>query len=97
FTLMKSVSMPELKNFISIFGKDQGDNADETGLQGKRLLSMKLARWSKLKEKLEQEKDESDARIDRKKYALTVYGRGIFFIRKYMESLAVGKPLNTSR
>jgi HD-GYP domain-containing protein (c-di-GMP phosphodiesterase class II) len=58
---------------------------------------MKLAKWSKLKDKLEKEKDESDLRLDRKKYALTCYGRAIFFIKKYMESLRVGKPLNTSK
>lgn len=97
FTLMKPVTVPELKNFISIFAKEQNDQVDEEGMKGKRLLSMKLAKWSKLKEKLEQEKDETEARLDRKKYAMTVYGRGVFFIRKYMESVKSGKPLNTSR
>src|SRR5688500_8001601 len=58
---------------------------------------MKLAKYSKLKEKIESEKDESEARIDRKKYALTVYGRAIFFIKKYLESLKTDKPLNTSK
>jgi HD-GYP domain-containing protein (c-di-GMP phosphodiesterase class II) len=97
FTLLKSVTVPELKNFVAIFSADQTENADEQGIKGKRLLTMKLAKWSKLKEKLEKEKDESEMRIDRKKYALTVYGRGIFFIRKYMESLRKGQPLNTAR
>jgi HD-GYP domain-containing protein (c-di-GMP phosphodiesterase class II) len=97
FTLMKPITVPELKNFIAIFAKEQSESADEEGLKGKRLLSMKLARWSKLKENLGREKDESEARLDRKKYAMTVYGRGIFFIRKYMESLKVGQPVNTSR
>jgi HD-GYP domain-containing protein (c-di-GMP phosphodiesterase class II) len=97
FTMFRSVALPELKNFIWIFSKEQPDNADEDGLQGKKLVSMKLARWSKLKDKLENEKDETEAKLDRKKYALTCYGRAIFFIRKYMQSLQTGTPLNTSK
>jgi HD-GYP domain-containing protein (c-di-GMP phosphodiesterase class II) len=58
---------------------------------------MKLAKWSKLKDKLENEKDESEAKLDRKKYALTCYGRAIFFTKKYMESLRSDKPINTSK
>lgn len=97
FNLMRSVSSAELKNFIWIFSKEQSADADEDGLEGKKLMSMKLAKWSKLKDKLENEKDETDAKLDRKKYALTCYGRAIFFIRKYMLSLREGKPLNTSK
>jgi HD-GYP domain-containing protein (c-di-GMP phosphodiesterase class II) len=97
FTMFRSVTIPELKNFIWIFSKEQSADADEDGLQGKKLISMKLAKWSKLRDKLDNEKDESDAKLDRKKYALTCYGRAIFFIRKYMDSLRAGKPLNTSK
>lgn len=96
-TMMRSVSVPELKNFIWIFSKEQSDNADEDGVSGKKLVSMKLAKWSKLKDKLENEKDESEAKLDRKKYALTCYGRAVFFVRKYFESLKKEKPLNTSK
>jgi HD-GYP domain-containing protein (c-di-GMP phosphodiesterase class II) len=96
-TLMRSVTVAELKNFIWIFSKEQRDDANEDGVPGRKLMSMKLAKWSKLKDKLENEKDESEAKLDRKKYALTCYGRAIFFIRKYMESLRKGAPLNTSK
>jgi HD-GYP domain-containing protein (c-di-GMP phosphodiesterase class II) len=97
FSLYRSVGLPELKNLIWIFSKEQPDLAEEDGLQGKKLVSLKLAKWSKLKDKLESEKDETEAKLDRKKYALTCYGRAIFFIRKYMLSLKAGKPLNTSK
>lgn len=97
FTMFRSVSVAELKNFIWIFSKEQPDEADEEGVKGRKLISMKLAKWSKLRDKLENEKDESEAKLDRKKYALTCYGRAIFFIRKYMESLRLGKPLNTTK
>jgi len=97
FNLLRSISIPELKNFVWIFSKEQPEQAGEEGVTGKKLMSMKLAKWSLLKDKLENEKDESEARLDRKKYALTCYGRAIFFIRKYMESLRLGTPLNTSK
>ena len=97
FTLLRSVTAAELKNFIWIFSKEQTEKSEEDGVAGKKLISLKLEKWSKLKDKLENEKDESDARLDRKKYALTCYGRAIFFIRKYMESLRKGRPLNTSK
>jgi HD-GYP domain-containing protein (c-di-GMP phosphodiesterase class II) len=96
-TMMRSVSVPELKNFIWIFSKEQPDNADEDGINGKKLVSMKLAKWSKLKDKLENEKDESEAKLDRKKYALTCYGRAVLFVRKYFESLRKEKPIATSK
>jgi HD-GYP domain-containing protein (c-di-GMP phosphodiesterase class II) len=96
-TMMRSVSVPELKNFIWIFSKEQNDQADEDGVSGKKLVSMKLAKWSKLKDKLENEKDESEAKLDRKKYALTCYGRAVLFVREYFKSLRAEKPINTSK
>ncbi len=96
-TLLRSVTIPELKNFIWIFAKEQSGNADEDGMAGKKLVSMRLAKWSKIKEKLANDKTEADAKIDRKKYAMTCYGRGVFFVKKYMESLRAGKPINTSK
>lgn len=96
-TMMRSVTIPELKNFVWIFSKEQSDAADEDGVAGKKLVSMKLAKWSKLKDKLDNEKDESEAKLDRKKYALTCYGRAVFFVRKYFESLKKGKPIATSK
>ncbi|MFY0575828.1 HD-GYP domain-containing protein [Cystobacter fuscus] len=35
--------------------------------------------------------------MDRKKYAMTVYARAVFFLTRYLESVQTGKPLNTSR
>jgi HD-GYP domain-containing protein (c-di-GMP phosphodiesterase class II) len=96
-TLLRSISVPELKNFIWIFSKEQTDSADEDGVAGKKLVAMKLAKWSKLKDKLQNEKDDSESKIDRKKYALTCYGRAVFFVRRYLETMRAGKPGNTSK
>lgn len=97
FSLFRSVAVPELKNFIWIFSKEQPADAEEDGIEGRRLISMTLAKWSKLKDKLENEKDESEAKLDRKKYALTCYGRAVLFVRKYLESLRNEKPLASAK
>jgi len=98
-TLTKPVTMPELKNFIWIFSKEQTEAAEEDGLAGRKLLNIKVARFSKLKEKLNKDDLENpdEQKVDRKKYALTVYARAVFFIKKYLESVREGKPLNTSK
>lgn len=96
-SLNKPVTVPELRNFIWIFSKEQADKAGEDGVGGKKLVSMKLAKWSKLKEKLANENDSSEAKIDRKKYALTCYGRAVFFLKKYFEAIEFNKPTNTTK
>jgi len=95
FELAKPVQVPELKNFIWIFAKENADPIDEDGLGDRKLLAIRIARWSKLKEKLEKEKLEDDQKVDRKKYAITVYARAVFFIGKYLESVRRGQPLGT--
>ena len=98
FTLTKPVTIPELKNFIWIFSKEQTQAAEEDGLAGRKLLNMKVAKFSKLKEKLEKEPEKADdEKVDRKKYAMTVYARSIVFITKYLESVKAGKPMAASK
>ena len=92
FELGKAVQISELKNFIWIFAKDTAEPIDEAGLGDRKLVSIRIARWSKLREKLEKEKLDEDEKVDRKKYALTVYARCVFFIGKYMESVRRGQP-----
>jgi HD-GYP domain-containing protein (c-di-GMP phosphodiesterase class II) len=98
-TLLKQIGVPELKNFVWIFANEQSDvELGEDGLQGRKLLNMKVAKYSRLREKLDREKDDDDAKIDRKKYALTVYGRAVFFVQKYMDALRKGEePVNSSK
>jgi len=98
-SLNKPVTVPDLKNFIWIFSKDQASAAEEEGLAGRKLLNMKVTRFSKLKEKLNRDElaNPDDQKVDRKKYAMTVYSRAVFFLTKYLESVQVGKPLNTAK
>ncbi|MBJ6762923.1 hypothetical protein JGU66_19335 [Myxococcaceae bacterium JPH2] len=97
-TLTKPVTVPELKNFVWIFSKEQQSSAEEDGLAGRKLLNMRVAKFSKLKEKLNKDMDNpGDQKVDRKKYAMTVYARAVFFIQKYLESVRAGKPIGSSR
>jgi HD-GYP domain-containing protein (c-di-GMP phosphodiesterase class II) len=101
FTLAKPVSLPELKNFIWIFSKEQAAKVGEEGLANRKLLNMKVARFSKLREKLSKEADKlenpGDYKVDRKKYAMTVYARAVFFLNKYLDSVRAGKPMSSSK
>ncbi|HZI12482.1 MAG TPA: HD domain-containing phosphohydrolase [Myxococcus sp.] len=98
FTLTKPVTVPELKNFVWIFAKEQSTAAEEDGLAGRKLLNMRVAKFSKIKEKLNKDMDNpGDMKVDRKKYAMTIYARAVFFISKYLESVRAGKPINASK
>jgi HD-GYP domain-containing protein (c-di-GMP phosphodiesterase class II) len=98
-SLNKPVTVPDLKNFIWIFSKDQSASAEEEGLAGRKLLNMKVTRFSKLREKLNRDElaNPDDQKVDRKKYAMTVYSRAVFFLTKYLESVQAGKPMNTAK
>jgi len=98
FMLTKPVTTTDLKNFIWIFAKEQSTPAEEDGLAGRKLLNMRVAKFSKLKEKLDKDMDTpGDLKVDRKKYAMTIYARAVFFLTKYLESVRAGKPLNASK
>ena len=97
FTLSKTVQAGELKNFVWIFAKDTAETPGDDGLPGRKLLAIKIARWSKLREKLEKEKLDDEEKVDRKKYAITLYGRAVFFISKYLDSVRAGTPMVAAR
>ena len=98
-SLNKPVTVPDLKNFIWIFSKDQANSSEEDGLAGRKLLNMKVAKFSRLKEKLNRDdlQNPDDQKVDRKKYAMTVYARAVFFLSRYLESVQAGKPLSTAK
>jgi len=98
FSLQRSTTIAELRNFLAVFAREQAkDEVAEDGLEGRKLAAMKLRRWSKLKEKLDSAKLDANDKVDRKKYALTLYARGVFFMNEYMEKLRTGKPFPPSR
>jgi HD-GYP domain-containing protein (c-di-GMP phosphodiesterase class II) len=99
FSLSKPIQPSELRNFIWIFSKEQTGQADEDGAGARKLVSMKVNKWSRLKEKLKTDAltNPDDQKVDRKKYAMTVYARAIIFLTKYMDSIRAGKPVGTQK
>jgi HD-GYP domain-containing protein (c-di-GMP phosphodiesterase class II) len=97
FTLTRAVSGEELRNFIAIFARENKEEAGEEGLRNRKLIALKLAKWSKMQEKVKDIGDDDDQKIDRKKYALTVYGRLIFYVRKFIEYRTAGKPFTSQK
>jgi HD-GYP domain-containing protein (c-di-GMP phosphodiesterase class II) len=96
FTLTRHVSMDDLKQFIRIFAQpDSGGGMDKFD-SGPGLLSMTVTRWTKLQERLAADQSQVDLKVDRKRYALTLYGRAVFFLRRYLDSVREGRPISSS-
>ncbi len=96
-TLEGPVQLSELRNFIWIFSKEQVAHIEEDGAPGRKLVAMKLARFSKLKERLNEQERGTEEKVDRKKYAMTVYARAVFFLRRYLKSVRENAPIPTTR
>ena len=89
FVLNKPISIPELRDFIYIFTKENEEEVSERGVSARKLQALKLRKYEKVQEILK-DHDESadmDQQVDRKRYALTVYARTIYFMRKYLTGL----------
>jgi HD-GYP domain-containing protein (c-di-GMP phosphodiesterase class II) len=99
FSLAKPTGVKELQNFVWIFSREPQGSVEEDGLGRRKLLNMKVAKWSRLKEKLSGNDLDSpdEQKVDRKKYAMTVYSRAAFFLSRYMDSVRAGKPIGTAR
>ena len=87
FVLSKPASIDELRNFIWIFSEDHAEVAED-GLVGKKLVNIKVSKWKEIKEKIE---DDAEEKVDRKKYAVTVYARAIVFMTEYIRRLRDGE------
>ena len=96
FSTRRPVTTQEIRDFLHLFsGSYSGNVAPEEGAEGHELPSIRLARFAHVKEildKLQQEVD-LNKQIDRKKYAMTVYARAIFFMRKFFDSLTDGQAM----
>lgn len=98
FNVTRPVQVQELKDFIWIFSPQNDKAADEQGAEGRRLTNIKVGKFQKIVEQLEKEEDaaiEAERKVDRKKYAMTVYARGIYYMRRFIERLQAGGQLPT--
>ena len=94
FLLDQSVSVTELRNFIFIFSKENLEHAGEHGVSAKKLMALKLRRFQKIKEILEnQDEEDVHKRLDRKRYALLAYARTVLFMHKFMQGQRGLRPV----
>jgi HD-GYP domain-containing protein (c-di-GMP phosphodiesterase class II) len=96
FNISRPVLLQELKDFIWIFSPQNDKDAEEDGVVGKKLLNVAIAKFAKIQEQLDKQEDadiEAERKVDRKKYATTVYGRAIYYMRKFIERLQRGGQL----
>ncbi|MBN2359319.1 MAG: hypothetical protein JXR83_07685 [Deltaproteobacteria bacterium] len=87
FAVQRNVTVPELRDFISIFSAENRDEIEEDRVGNKRFANMKLGKFVRIKETLAkmEEDDINEARnVDRKKYAMLVYGRSVYFMRMFL-------------
>jgi hypothetical protein len=96
FSVTRPVQVQELKDFIWIFSPQNDKDVDEDGAAGRKLLNIKVGRFQKIQEQLDKEEDaaiEAERKVDRKKYAMTVYARAIYYMRRFIERLQSGGQL----
>ena len=95
FSVTRPVQVQELKDFIWIFSPQNDKNVDEDGA-GRKLLNIKVGKFQKIQEQLDKEEDaaiEAERKVDRKKYAMTVYARAVYYMRRFIERLQTGGQL----
>lgn len=96
FSVNRPVQLQELKDFIWIFSPRNEQTAEEDGVAGKKLLNIKVGKFARIRDQLDKLEDsaiEAERKVDRKKYALTVYARTIYYMRKFIERLQSGGQL----
>jgi HD-GYP domain-containing protein (c-di-GMP phosphodiesterase class II) len=96
FSVNRPVQLKELQDFIWIFSRENADQVDEDGAGGRKLANIKVGKFAKIMEQLEKEEAqeiERERQVDRKKYALTVYARAVYFMGKFFERIRDGGTL----
>jgi HD-GYP domain-containing protein (c-di-GMP phosphodiesterase class II) len=96
FTVNRPVQVQELKDFIWVFSPGVDGAIEEDGVSGRKLLNIAIGRFAKIQEQLDKQEDaaiDAERNVDRKKYAMTVYARAIYYMRKFIERLQSGGQL----
>ncbi|MCX7957734.1 MAG: hypothetical protein N3B13_01655, partial [Deltaproteobacteria bacterium] len=100
FVVEKPVTVEELKNFLFIFSKNLKEEISESGSESRKLVSIKMSKYKKIKELLAGMEPEAtdNIKIDRKKYSMVVYARSIQFVKSYVEFLkGTGNPVHLNK
>lgn len=93
FYVERPVQTEDLKSFLRAFttGRLHDDEAQIGGS-----VAIKATKYRTIVSRLKEEADrviEAGKKIDRKKYALTVYARAVYFMRRFLERVQAGDPL----
>lgn len=88
FVLDKSVNLQEIQNFIYIFGKECQERPGQDGVEGRKLQAFRLRSFALVREILDrQQVVDTDARLDRARYAMVVWARVMRFMDHYLAGL----------
>ncbi len=94
FGVDQRVNVDELRNFIYLFGEKNTEPVGERGVSSRKLEALKLRRFEKLQEIIQQRAEqeaeaptEDDQTLDRKRYGLVVYARTVIFMRSHLAGI----------
>jgi len=93
FFLEQPATSEEIRNFIYIFSAHNTEPVGESGVSAYKLAALKLRRYEKMREILRSSEDKqssgepSSIQLDRKRYALVVYARAIFFLQSFTRGM----------
>jgi HD-GYP domain-containing protein (c-di-GMP phosphodiesterase class II) len=96
FNVFRPVQVQELKDFIWIFSPQNERATEEDGAAGRKLMNIKVGKFARIQEQLDKLEDqaiEAEKKVDRKKYAMTVYARTVYYMRRFIERLQSGGQL----
>lgn len=95
FSVESPVKIEDLKTFIWRFSpkNKDGGNPEQSEGESASIQVGKFARIVEQIDKMEENAIETERRVDRKKYAMTVYARAIFYMRRFIEQMKEGGKL----
>jgi len=90
FSVDRQVQLEELKTFVWLFSP-KGDEDSRAPL--KQISVSQYAKIRDVLDNMEENAIEAERKVDRKKYAMTVYARGVYYMRRFVERLQSGGQL----
>jgi len=96
FDVSRPVQIKEFKDVIWIFSPKNEAAPEEDGVGGHNLANNKVGKFKRIREILDRMEDDAidaERKVDRKKYAMTVYARAIYYTRRFIERLQNGGQL----
>lgn len=93
FFVERPVQLEDLKSFLRLFG-GAASTEDDPRLQGS--VAIRVSKYREIVNRLKDQAEQSieaSRKLDRRKYAMTVYARAVYFMRHFLEHVREGKEL----